>query len=107
MTEATEQSTSIQTKGLKRNSIDKYYTKSNVVNNCIDLIKTHLTITRNDLIIEPSAGNGAFIPSIKLLSNHHAFYDLEPENDNIIQQNFLDFDYNQIKKDYKKISLKQ
>ena len=73
-----------QTKGLKRNTIDKYYTKPNVVNNCIDLIKTHLNITKDDFIIEPSAGDGAFIPSIKQLTNHFKFYDLEPEHNDII-----------------------
>ena len=57
MTETTKTSTSIQTKGLKRNTIDKYYTKPNVVNNCIELIKTHLTITKDDLIIEPKKIN--------------------------------------------------
>ena len=105
MTETTKTSTSIQTKGLKRNTIDKYYTKPNVVNNCIELIKTHLTITKDDLIIEPSAGDGAFILPIKQLTNHFKFYDLEPEHNDIIQQNFLDFDYTQLKKDYKKIHI--
>jgi hypothetical protein len=105
MTEKSELSITTQTKGLKRNTIDKYYTKQNVVNNCIDLIKTHLTITKDDFIIEPSAGNGAFIPSIKQLTNHFKFYDLEPEHNDIIQQNFLDFDYTQFKKDYNKIHI--
>ena len=91
MTETTKTSTSIQTKGLKRNTIDKYYTKPNIVNQCIDLIKTHITITKDDLIIEPSAGGGAFIPSIKQITNHFKFYDLEPEHNDMIQQNFLDF----------------
>ena len=105
MSEPTEPSIPIQTKGLKRNTIDKYYTKPNVVNNCIELIKTHITITKDDLIIEPSAGDGAFIPSIKQLTNHFKFYDLEPEHDDIIQQNFLDFDPTQFKKEYKKIHI--
>jgi len=104
MTEPTEISNT-QTKGLKRNTIDKYYTKPNVVNQCIDLIKTHITITKDDLIIEPSAGGGAFIPSIKQITNHFKFYDLEPEHNDIIQQNFLDFDYTQLKKNYKKIHI--
>jgi predicted RNA methylase len=104
MTEPTEISNT-QTKGVKRNTIDKYYTKPNVVNQCIDLIKTHITITKDDLIIEPSAGNGAFIQSIKQLTNHFKFYDLEPEHNDIIQQNFLDFDYTQLKKEYKKIHI--
>jgi len=94
-----------QTKGLNRNTIDKYYTKPNIVNQCIDLIKNYIPITKDDLIIEPSAGNGAFIPSIKQLTNYFKFYDLEPEHNDIIKQNFLDLDYTQFKKDYKKIHI--
>ena len=47
-----------QKKGLKRNTIDKYYTKPSVVNQCIKLVKKYINISNNDLIIEPSAGNG-------------------------------------------------
>ena len=65
-----------QNKGLTRNTIDKYYTKNEVVNMCLDLIKTHIQIHPDDIIIEPSAGNGAFIPGIKTLSSHYMFYDL-------------------------------
>jgi len=78
-----------QTKGLKRNIIDKYYTKSEIVKLCIDYIKTNIKIKKTDLIIEPSAGNGSFIEDIKLLSDNYEFYDLEPENDEIIQQDYL------------------
>jgi hypothetical protein len=42
-----------------------------------------------DLIIEPSAGNGAFIEGIKTLSNNYLFYDISPANDEIIQQDYL------------------
>ena len=53
--------------GLSRNTIDKYYTNKNVVNKCIAMIKKHISISKNDLIIEPSAGNGSFIDGIKTL----------------------------------------
>ena len=86
-----------QTKGLKRITIDKYYTKDTVVKICIDAIKENLSIDENDLIIEPSAGNGSFITEIKLLSKNYKFYDLEPENDEIIKQNFLELDYTNFK----------
>jgi len=82
-----------QEKGLKRNTIDKYYTKSTVVDECIDLVKKYITISNNDLIIEPSAGNGSFIENIKKLSNNYNFYDLEPEHDEIVKQDFLELDY--------------
>ena len=54
-----------QDKGLKRDTIDKFYTKEDVVRKCINLIKAHIVINSNDLIIEPSAGNGSFINIIK------------------------------------------
>ena len=56
-----------QTKGLQRNTIDKYYTKPAIVLTCIEYIKTKISILENDIIIEPSAGNGSFIQHIKSL----------------------------------------
>jgi predicted RNA methylase len=83
-----------QTKGLKRNTIDKYYTKKNIVELCINIIKQKISISKTkDLIIEPSAGNGAFIPFLKKLCNKCRFYDIKPEHSTIIQQNFLDVDH--------------
>lgn len=49
-------------KGLKRNTIDKFYTKPKVVELCFEKIQH---IFPDDLIIEPSAGNGSFIEPIK------------------------------------------
>jgi hypothetical protein len=84
----------IQQTGLQRNTIDKYYTKLSVVDLCINYIKENLSICfNNDLIIEPSAGNGAFIQSIKTLSKNHVFYDLEPESPLILKQDYLEFDH--------------
>ena len=42
-----------QKKGLKRNTIDKFYTKPNVVKECIQIIKNNINILGDDLIIEP------------------------------------------------------
>ena len=46
-----------QTLGLKRNTIDKYYTKPEIVRTCIYHIKQHIGISPCDIIIEPSVGN--------------------------------------------------
>jgi len=86
-----------QTKGLNRNTIDKYYTKDNIVELCLNFVKKYIQIKPDDLIIEPSAGNGAFINGIKSITNNFKFYDLEPENDNIIKQDYLLYDYNNYK----------
>jgi hypothetical protein len=40
---------------------------------------------------------------IKLLSKHHLFYDLEPENPDIIKQDYLIYDFREIKKRFNKI----
>jgi hypothetical protein len=78
-----------QSTGLKRNTIDKYYTKSNIVSICIDNIKKYIDIKKNDLIIEPSAGDGSFINDIKKLTNNYKFYDIYPEHKEIETMDFL------------------
>ena len=82
-----------QTKGLCRNTIDKYYTKNTVVELCLNFVKTNIQICEDDLIIEPSAGNGAFIQGIKSIARNFRFYDLEPDNNEITKQDFLQYDY--------------
>ena len=94
-----------QDKGLKRNTIDKYYTKKSIVKQCIKLIKKNINISKNDLIIEPSAGNGAFIKNIKKLSTNYKFYDLEPEHIEISKQDFLDLDYKKLKQQFASIHI--
>ena len=54
-----------QKKGLKRNTIDKFYTKQSIVIQCIEMFKKYISIEKDDIIIEPSAGNGSFIEEIK------------------------------------------
>lgn len=94
-----------QTKGLKRNTIDKYYTKDVAVDLCINLIKTHIQIGHDDLIVEPSAGNGSFISGIKSLSRNYVFYDLEPENAEIIRQDYLQHDFGLLRGKHEKIHI--
>jgi hypothetical protein len=86
-----------QTVGLKRNTVDKYYTKKNVVEYCLELFKKHIIVNNNDIVIEPSAGNGSFINYIKSLTKNFIFYDIEPENDEIIKQDFLELDSHNFK----------
>lgn len=90
--------------GLNRNLIDKFYTKKSTVEYCIDLIKKYIEINKyKDLIIEPSAGNGAFIPHIEKLSISHVFYDLKPEHPNIIKKNFFKLNSKCLLNKYNKI----
>ena len=83
-----------QTKGLKRNVIDKFYTKKEVAMYCINLFKEYVTPNNDDLIIEPSAGNGGFIDAIKSLKCNYEFYDLEPEHEEIVKQDYLLYNTN-------------
>ena len=92
-----------QITGLNRNTIDKYYTKDSVVQLCLNEVKKYIQLNPDDLIIEPSAGNGSFIKGIKSLTNNHKFYDLEPENCEIIKQDYLVYDYTDIRQKYNNI----
>lgn len=92
-----------QNKGLKRNTIDKYYTKKSIVELCLNYMKEYIIIHEFDIIIEPSAGDGSFINMIKELTNNHIFLDLEPDNEEIIKQDYLLFKYNELKNKYKNI----
>lgn len=94
-----------QMKGLNRNTIDKYYTKDIVVELCLNLVTKYIQINADDLIVEPSAGNGSFISGIKSLTSNFRFYDLEPDNDEIIKQDYLLYDYGLIKNEFSKIHL--
>ena len=85
-----------QTTGLKRTITDKYYTSTSVVKKCMELINEHIEIQGDDLCIEPSAGNGSFIKDIKSSFTNYKFYDLEPENKEIIKQDYLTFDYDKL-----------
>jgi hypothetical protein len=69
--------------GGQKHSLDKFYTKPEIALDCIK----RLDISSYDTIIEPSAGSGAFSNQI----NGCIAYDLEPEADNIIKQDWFDY----------------
>ena len=66
---------------------DKYYTPVDLAKYCID--KTYEIIGKENIteIIEPSAGNGSFSNQMDCIA-----YDLYPEGDNIIEQDYLSLD---------------
>ena len=84
-------------KGKKRNSLEKFYTKDDAVKLCIQEIKTHIKINPGDLIIEPSAGNGAFFSAICELTptKNPIFLDIDPSVSTvgkIQKQDYLSFE---------------
>ena len=88
-----------QSTGLKRTKnnkvLEKFHTKWQTVNECIKqfnlVMKDYNFSKENDVIIEPSAGNGAFIEGCKQLCNNCLFYDIEPEHNDIVKQDYLNF----------------
>lgn len=72
---------------------------------CLNLVKKYIQINTDDLIVEPSAGNGSFITGIKSLTSNFKFYDLEPDNTEIIKQDYLLYDYGIIKNAFSKIHI--
>lgn len=96
----------VQNTGLKRNIKDKYYTKNEVVEICVKNLEQNIKIDDNDICIEPSAGNGSFIKNIKSVFKNYKFYDIEPESEEIVKQDYLDFNIEKIiEKKYNKIHI--
>lgn len=77
--------------GLKRDTIDKFYTKESVAELCLLHYIKQIQTKDTDLIIEPSAGGGAFINSIKKHFKNTIFLDIQPEHKDIVKQDYLKF----------------
>lgn len=71
--------------------MDKYYTPKEVVVSVYQDVREVLKDSITE-IIEPSAGNGAFIESIKLFGKDYKLFDLAPEHEEVEQQDYLDLD---------------
>jgi len=65
--------------------LDQFYTNDNVVRECLAL----LSLEDYDVIVEPSAGTGAFY--IHLPADKRVGVDLEPACDGVIQQDYFKF----------------
>jgi predicted RNA methylase len=89
----------MQDTGKNRNIIDKFYTKPDVSKNCIEEFQKFIDIKTEDIVIEPSAGNGSFLQHLYSLhlKNVYAF-DIEPEHEKIVKQDFLELDYSKFPK---------
>lgn len=69
---------------------DKFYTRQSVVDLCMEC--TRPLVTSDDTCIEPSAGEGSFINSLKLLNcREYIFIDVEPEDSRVTKTDFLTF----------------
>lgn len=66
-----------------KHKLDKFYTKKSIVLECLK----YINLEDFEVVIEPSAGGGAFSNNI----NHTNIYsyDISPESDNIIKEDYL------------------
>jgi len=84
---------------------DKFYTKVEDCIRLIDLLYDNDFFNGIDLVIEPAAGSGSFIQALYYIKSKYNLtfnivgYDIEPESEGIIQQDFLTLDLSQFDKD--------
>lgn len=68
---------------------DKYYTSSDLAKYCVNKTKEIIGEENVTEWLEPSAGSGAFLDYLPLAT---VAYDILPDDERIIKQNFLDLD---------------
>ena len=74
-------------------NLDQYYTSEETAEHCLAVARKVLQKEKISEVIEPSAGSGVFSKKIK----NCTAYDLDPKDDSIIRQDFLELSL-----DYKK-----
>jgi hypothetical protein len=72
-------------------ALDKFYTKPEVVDKCVEELRNTLPEVFAETVIEPSAGSGVWMPHFPGI---HAF-DLAPEGPDIVKQDFFNLDLTQ------------
>lgn len=70
--------------------LDKYYTPDALVEKCVETVRQVLKGAKVTHIIEPSAGNGAFLK--KLPKDITVGYDIEPEHKDVLKQDYLELE---------------
>ena len=70
-----------------KQALDQYYTLGSDAERCTEIVKTMYDFSEFDIILEPSAGAGAFLPYLP--KNKTLALDLEPRDSSIQQQDFL------------------
>tara|TARA_B100000575_G_C23120888_1_gene648651 strand:- start:1324 stop:2325 length:1002 start_codon:yes stop_codon:yes gene_type:complete len=84
--------------GKRRKVTDQFYTNRDVSSKCIDLLLDTIKIDKeNDILLEPSAGEGSFSDYFHKKSFNIEAYDIEPKKEYIKQQDFIEFDYGHLK----------
>jgi len=73
----------------KSKDLDKFYTHPDIAKKFVNVINDNFPLQHFDLVLEPSAGSGNIL---KYLPQGAIGLDLEPESENIIKQNFFDYE---------------
>ena len=68
---------------------DEFYTKPETVLLCLQELKKLYFFENEDVIVEPCAGDGAFLSILCLLTDFVVGYDLNPKSKYILKQDFL------------------
>lgn len=76
--------------------LDQFYTKDIIAKQCFDKIKEIVNINEYDIILEPSAGKGAFFNLFP--ENCREGIDVDPKLNIIKKQNFFDYKPKKLKK---------
>ena len=73
-------------------SKDQFYTPEILAMFCINLYSKVVVVSKtDDIIIEPSAGSGAFMAGIKALCNNTILLDIDPKHSGVTVSDFLSF----------------
>lgn len=68
---------------------DKFYTHPEIAKRFVAIINKYVPLERFDLVIEPAAGSGNIL---QYLPSKAIGMDIKPERDNILQQDFFDYE---------------
>lgn len=79
---------SLVTEYIRANSFDEYYTNPELAERIVKLVDQKCNLNNFDLIIQPSAGNGSFLPYLP--AEKTKAYDINPQHPDIIEQDFLE-----------------
>ena len=75
------------TKAVREAGRDKFYTVPSVAQTCLNRIGEMVPWNTWDLVVEPGAGNGAFLTRIPV--ENRIGIDIAPEHESVIQHDFL------------------
>ena len=68
-----------------KQNLDKFYTQPQIAKQCYQFLINLYPSVQNQMFLEPSAGSGNFLDCLA----HYTALDIKPEDDRIIEQDFL------------------